>query len=106
MLFPLYVRPSRLLVIVSYFGRPVRFKVTLSLRSVVDTLTPKSTDPPLPRTESVLSAMVSTGLVTDDGVVGAVGVVGLVGVVGEVGVASICRPVNVFTAPERFAARP
>src|SRR5260221_500213 len=75
------------------------FTVTTSLRF---TFTPRSTLPPLPVTESVLSAMVRSGLVTD----GVDGVVGVVGVVGAVRVGVIWRPENVFTAPERFAARP
>src|SRR5258707_577141 len=79
------------------------FTVTRSLVSVVVTLAPRSTLPPLPVTESVLSAMVRTGFVTDEGVVGVVGVVGAVGVVADV---PICRPENVFTAPARFAAIP
>src|SRR5436305_1186689 len=84
------------------------FTVTRSLVSAVVTLVPRSTEPPLPATVSVLSAMVRTGFVTT--VVGVVGVVGAVGVVGVVGVVdvlvSVCRPENVFTAPERLAARP
>src|SRR5438132_908351 len=88
------------------------FTVTTSLASVVVTLVPRSTEPPLPATQSVLSAMVRTGLVTDgvDGEVGEVGDVGEVGEVGEEvgdnGVGSIWRPENVFTAPERLAATP
>ena len=95
-------------MIVSYRANPLMFRLTLSLGSVVATFTPKSTVPPLPGTESVGSATVRTGVVTDgvDGVVGVVGAVGVVGEVGDVGVASTCRPANVFTAPERFAARP
>src|SRR5260221_2769083 len=68
------------------------FTVTTSLGSVVVTLTPKSTVPPRPFTESVGSATVRTGAI-DDGVDG----------VDDV---AIWRPENVFTAPERFAAAP
>src|SRR5262245_38795871 len=91
MLLPLNVLPSPV-VIVSYFGSPLMLRVTRSLESVVFRLTPKSTVPPLPATQSESSATVRTGRVTD----------GVVGVVGG----SIWRPVNVFTAPERSAARP
>jgi hypothetical protein len=94
-------------VIVSYFGRPVMFTVTTSLASVVVTLVPRSTVPPLPATQSESSAIVRTGFVTDDGVVGVVSVVGVVESVGVVDVVvSIWSPENVFTAPERFAATP
>src|SRR5207249_2834639 len=73
------------------------FTVTTSLGSVVVTLTPTSTVPPCPFTQSVGSAMVRTGAMTgaiDDGVDGVVDVV------------ETCRPENVVTAPERFAATP
>src|SRR5258706_7210362 len=75
------------------------FTVTTSLSF---RFTPRSTLPPLPVTESVLSAMVRSGLVTD----GVDGVVGVVGVVGAVDDVEIWRPENVFTAPARFAATP
>ena len=57
--------------------------------SVVFTFTPRSTLPPLPATQSELSATERSGLVTDgvdgvDGVVCAVDVVGVVGVVDDV----------------------
>src|SRR5260370_1216568 len=96
MLFPLNVLPSSLSVIVSYFGRPVMFTVTRSLGSVVVTLTPKSTVPPRPVTESVESATVRTGAIDD----------GVDGVDGEVDGVAIWRPENVVTAAARFAATP
>ncbi|KRR16778.1 hypothetical protein CQ14_14410 [Bradyrhizobium lablabi] len=61
--------------------------VTRSLESVVVTVVPSLTVPPLPYTLSESSATERTGFVTDD--VGVVGVVGVVGDVGVVGVASI-----------------
>ena len=76
-------------MIVSYLGSPVMFTVTRSLGSVVFTVTPRSTLPPLPATQRESSAMVRSGLVTDgvdvvDGVVSAVDVVGVAGVVDDV----------------------
>src|SRR5438445_38797 len=96
MFLPLNVRPSRLSVIVSYFGRPLMFTVTTSLGSVVATLTPRATVPPPPVTVSALSATERVGAVDDAGV-GA-------GVTGDVG--SIWRPEKVCTAPERSVATP
>src|SRR5438128_369541 len=69
------------------------FTVTTSLGSVVVTLTPRSTVPPLPATQSVGSAMVRNGAVDD-------------GVVRVVEAVETWRPENVFAAPERFAATP
>ena len=83
----------------SYFGNPVMFKVTRSFESVVVTLAPKSTVPPLPATQSEGSATVRTGLVTDDvGVIGVVGLVG-VGVVGLVGVVALTGVVGADAGP-------
>src|SRR3979409_2586464 len=101
MFFPLNGWPSRLSVIVSYFGNPLMFTVTTSLGLVVATLTPRSTLLP-PVTESELSAMVRTGAVDDAGSLG----------VGDVepptvdDAGSTWRPDNVFTAPARSAATP
>src|SRR5260370_42467665 len=75
------------------------FTVTASLGSVVVTLTPRSTLPPRPFTQSVGSATVRTGAI--DG-----GLVGGGGVVGAVDDVATWRPENVFTAPARFAATP
>jgi hypothetical protein len=83
------------------------FTLTRSSESVVVTLVPKSTVPPLPYTFSDSSATARMGVVTDDlGVVDVVGDVDVVDVGGAIGELGVSDVVEVLGSIGAVAAAP